>query len=78
MRNAAGKRGLSVLYIVNSSPGAGHRYEPSAKFDNAVDALEWAAGLTKRGMRLVRILDKTTGEIFEAPALRAKLSAAPT
>jgi hypothetical protein len=65
-----------VTYIVNSSPGAGHRYQPSVKFDNAVDALQWAADLVKRGMRLVRIVDSSTGEVFEETALRNKLKAA--
>lgn len=64
-------------YIVNSSPGAGHRYQPSVQFDNAVDALQWAAGLVKRGMRLVRIRDKSTGEVFEEAQLRTKLKGVP-
>ncbi|MET0181601.1 MAG: hypothetical protein ABW199_01815 [Caulobacterales bacterium] len=66
-----------MTYIVNSFPGAGHRHHPSAQFENAVDALQWAGELVKRGMRLVRIRDKSTGEVFEAAALRKRLAAEP-
>ena len=66
-----------MAYLVNSSPGAGLRFEPSVKFENAVDALLWAAGLGKRGMRLVRIFDSATGKVYEETTLRNELSGAP-
>ncbi len=60
-------------FIVNSSPGAGLRFEPSATFPEAKDALGWATGLTRRGMRLVRIKDTDTGLIFDEKSLRDEI-----
>lgn len=57
-------------YIVNSSPGAGRRFEPSVTLPDAKAALSWAAGLSQRGMRLIRIRDTVTGEIFDEKGLR--------
>lgn len=54
-----------MAFIVNSSPGPGLRFEPSSTFDDAKAALQWAAGLTRRGMRLVRIRDMETGQVFD-------------
>ncbi len=60
-------------FIVNSSPGAGLRFEPSVTLPTAKAALSWAAGLSLRGMRLIRIKDTDTGEIFDATSLRVKI-----
>jgi hypothetical protein len=60
-------------YIVNSSPGAGLRFEPSVTLDDAQAALTHAAGLASRGMRQIKIRDTVTGEIFDERALRSKL-----
>lgn len=59
-------------FIVNSSPGPGLRFEPSATFADAKAALGWAAGLERRGMRLVRIRDTVTGTVFDERGLRAE------
>jgi len=56
-------------FIVNSSPGAGLRFEPSATFPDAKAALGWASGLTRRGMRLIRIRDTSSGQVFDAKTL---------
>lgn len=62
-----------LAYIVNSSPGAGLRFEPSATFEQAQAALGHASGLASRGMRLIRIRDTKTGEVFDKSALRRKI-----
>jgi hypothetical protein len=62
-----------VAFIVNSSPGAGLRFEASATLDDAKAALDWAVGLERRGMRLVRIRDTGTGQVFDEKALRAEI-----
>ena len=60
-------------YIVNSAPASGLRFERSATFDDASAALAWAADLTKRGMRLVRIRDTTTGQVYDEAGLRSEI-----
>lgn len=60
-------------FIVNSSPGAGLRFEPSATFPDAKAALDWAAGLQRRGMRLIRIRDTITGNVFDERGLREEI-----
>jgi hypothetical protein len=60
-------------FIVNSSPGAGLRFEPSATFVEANDALGWAAGLARRGMRLIRIRNTDTGHVFDEKGLREEI-----
>jgi hypothetical protein len=60
-------------FIVNSSPGAGLRFEPSATLSDAKAAVDWAAGLERRGMRLVRIRDTDTGQVFDEKALREEI-----
>jgi hypothetical protein len=62
-----------MSFIVNSSPGAGLRFEPSVTFEDAGAALGWAVGLERRGMRLVRIRDTATGNVFDEKALRAEV-----
>lgn len=57
-------------YIVNSSPGPGLRFEPSSLQPDANAAMVCAEGLERRGMRLIRIRDTDTGEIFDQAALR--------
>lgn len=63
-------------FIVNSSPGAGLRFEPSATFPDAKAALGWAVGLERRGMRLVRIRDTVSGNIFDERQLRDEIKRA--
>jgi hypothetical protein len=60
-------------FIVNSSPGAGLRFEPSVTFLEAKDALGWAAGLERRGMRLIRIKDTETARVFDERGLREEI-----
>lgn len=62
-----------MAFIVNSSPGAGLRFEPSATLPDAKAALGWAAGLERRGMRLIRIRDTETGRVFDEKALREEI-----
>ena len=62
-----------MAFIVNSSPGAGLRFEPSVTHADAKAALEWALGLSRRGMRLIRIRDTKTGRVFDEVSLRAEI-----
>ena len=62
-----------MAFIVNSSPGAGLRFEPSAPLPDAQAALGWAAGLERRGMRLIRIRDTVTGNVFDERQLRDEI-----
>ncbi len=62
-----------MAYIVNSSPSAGLRFEPSKTLSDAKAALSWAIGLSERGMRLIRIRDTVTGRIFDEMTLRAEI-----
>lgn len=65
-----------MAFVVNSSPGAGLKFEPSNTLEDAKSALEWAAGLTRRGMRLVRIRDMDTGQVYDERQLRDELKRA--
>jgi hypothetical protein len=38
--------------------------------------LNWASGLALRGMRLIRIRDTVSGEVYDEAALRAEISRA--
>lgn len=58
-------------YLVNSAPGPGLRSEPSVTVAEAPDALSWATGLEKRGMRAVRIKDVDTGQVYDIKGLQA-------
>lgn len=62
-----------MAFIVNSSPGAGLRFEKSATLPNAKAALGWATGLERRGMRMIRIVDTETGRVFDESALRDEI-----
>ncbi|MGQ0532551.1 MAG: hypothetical protein ACT4OF_07655 [Caulobacteraceae bacterium] len=62
-----------MAFIVNSSPGAGLRFEPSATFPDAKAALGWVAGLERRGMRLIRIRDTESGHVFDEKGLREEI-----
>jgi hypothetical protein len=62
-----------MAFIVNSSPGAGLRFEPSNTLADIKGALDWAADLSRRGMRLVRIRDTDTGRIFDERQLRDEI-----
>ena len=62
-----------MTFIVNSSPGAGLRFEASATLPDAKAALDWAIGLERRGMRMVRIRDTATGQVFDERALRDEI-----
>jgi hypothetical protein len=43
---------------------------------DAQAALSHAAGLARRGMRLIKIKDTVTGEVFDERGFRSKLMAA--
>lgn len=62
-----------MAFIVNSAPGAGLRFEPSATHADAPAALAWAEGLALRGMRLIRIRDTETGVVFDEKGLREEV-----
>lgn len=62
-----------MAFLVNSSPGAGLRFEPSKTLSDAKAALDWASMLSRRGMRLVRIRDIETGCVYDESRLRAEL-----
>ena len=63
-------------FIVNSAPGAGLRFEPSAMLSDAKAALNYAEGLSRRGMRKIMIRNTETGEVFDERALREQVQAA--
>ena len=58
-------------FLVNSSPGAGLRFEPSETLQDAQAALSHADALSRRGMRKVMIRNMLTGEVFDECSLRA-------
>lgn len=62
-----------MAFIVNSSPGAGLRFQPSVTLTDANAALSHASVLALRGMRQIKIIDTVTGEVFEEKTLRQKL-----
>lgn len=64
---------MFVAFIVNSSPGPGLRFEPSNTLPNMRAALDWAMGLSRRGMRLIRIRDTDTGRIYDERELREEI-----
>ena len=72
-RPGAAERTHPMAFIVNSSPGAGLRFEASVTLPDATAALAHASNLAKRGMRLIKIRDTETGEIFDERALRLKM-----
>ncbi len=59
-----------MAFIVNSSPGPGLRFEPSATAPDAKAALGYAVELRRRGMRLIRIRDTVSGEVFDEKSVR--------
>lgn len=63
-----------MAYIVNSSPGPGLKFEPSNTLADAKSALDWAVGLSRRGMRLVRIRNVETGRIYDERQFRDELA----
>lgn len=60
-------------FIVNSSPGAGLRFEPSVTFPDAASALKWVMELDRRGMRLIRIRDTVSEKTFDEKGLREEI-----
>jgi len=62
-----------MAFMVNSSPGPGLRFEPSATFPKANEALVCAIALARRGMRLIRIRNTETGVIFDERGLRDEI-----
>jgi hypothetical protein len=62
-----------MSFIVNSSPGAGLRFEKSETLPDAKAALGWATGLERRGMRMIRIVDTSTGRVFDEKSLRDEI-----
>jgi len=63
-----------MAFIVNSAPGAGLRFEASQTFDGPKDALEHAVGLSRRGMRAIRIKDIESGVVFDERGLRQHMN----
>lgn len=62
-----------MSFIVNSSPGAGLRFEASVTLEEPAAALAWASGLERRGMRQIRIRDTSSGVVFDERSFRAEL-----
>ena len=65
-----------MAFLVNSSPGAGLRFEPSATLNDARAALDHADALSRRGMRKIMIRNTVTGEVFDERMLRAYVQSA--
>jgi hypothetical protein len=65
-----------MAFLVNSSPGAGLRFEPSATLSDAKAALSHAEELSRRGMRKIMIRNTETGEVFDERMLFAHVNAA--
>ena len=59
-----------MAFMVNSAPGAGFRSEPSATFDEPQAALDHARWLSVKGMRLIKIRDTVSGDVFDERGLR--------
>ncbi len=62
-----------MAFIVNSAPGAGLRFEPSASFPDPKTALNHAHRLSLRGMRQIRIKDTESGAVFDEAGLRGHI-----
>ena len=62
-----------MAFMVNSSPGAGLRFEQSATIEKKDYALFWAIALARRGMRLVRIRDIEGGVICDERGLSGEI-----
>ena len=65
-----------MAFIVNSSPGAGLRFEPSATFADAKTALNHARRLALRGMRLIRVRESETGMVYDVANLQRFIAGA--
>ena len=59
-----------MAFIVNSAPRKGLLYEPSRTVPDASTALIHAVALSQRGMRLIKIKDTESGEVFDERAFR--------
>lgn len=59
-----------MAFLVNSSPRAGLLFEPGVTVADAKAALDHAVALSRRGMRLIRIRNTESGEIFDERGLR--------
>jgi hypothetical protein len=66
-----------MTFLVNSAPGAGLRFEPSATAPDAKAALAHVDELSRRGMRKIMIRNTETGEVFDESALRRHVQTAP-
>ena len=67
-----------MAFIVNSSPRAGLLFEPGVTVPNAKAALDHAVALSRRGMRLIRIRNTESGEIFDERGFRQYMERAKT
>jgi hypothetical protein len=65
-----------MAFLVNSSPGAGLRFEPSATLSDAKAALDHVEALSRRGMRKIMIRNTVSGEVFDEQMLRAYVQGA--
>jgi hypothetical protein len=63
-----------MAFIVNSSPGAGLRFEPSATFADAKTALNHARRLALRGMRSIKVRESESGVIHDMESLQRHIS----
>ena len=59
-----------MAFIVNSAPRSGLLFEPSRTVPDAGTALIHAVALSHRGMRLIRIKDTESGEVFDERGFR--------
>lgn len=59
-----------MTFMVNSSPGAGLLFERSVTVADTRAALAHAVGLSRRGMRLIKIRDIESGEVFDERGFR--------
>ena len=59
-----------MAFIVNSSPPSGLLFEPGVTVADTKAALEHAVALSRRRMRLIRIKDTESGEVFDERGLR--------
>jgi len=62
-----------MAFIVNSSPRAGLLFEPGVTVPDAKAALDHAVALSRRGMRLIKIRDTESGEIFDERGFRVHM-----
>ena len=63
-----------MAFMVNSSPRSGLLFEPSRTVDDAGAVLIHAVALSHRGMRLIKIRDTESGEVFDERGFRQHMA----